>query len=384
MLFYYCIFPHNIILQFPLPEEKIPMSAKYIRLANLLKSLIEENTSDTFKLPTEAALCRTYGVSRQTVRKALSVLEQEHLIEKRRGSGSYATGLLGSAEKNTIAVLVCSDTEYIYPALLTDLRGVLQRHGFSSAVYTTENRISRERDILQHLLANPVRGILSEGCKTGFPTPNLDLYERLAGKEIPVLFFHGSYSNLPDFPSIKDDNYGGGYYLGKYLASLGHKKMAGIFKMDDIQGSERYFGFLSALRDENISFSEDCVCFFDTAQLAALQQKQDTGFLSEFVGKQLNGSTAVICYNDEIAYWLIKELSYKNLRVPEDISVVCFDNTYLSELSSVQITSLSHKNHEMGTIIAENILKLIKGSPVSSQKIPWHLDIKRSSGPASG
>ena len=59
------------------------MSAKYIWLAGLLKNLIEENTGDTFKLPTEAALCQKYGVSRQTVRKALSVLEAEHLIEKR-------------------------------------------------------------------------------------------------------------------------------------------------------------------------------------------------------------------------------------------------------------------------------------------------------------
>ena len=359
------------------------MPAKYIRLADLLKTLIEENTGDIFKLPTEADLCRRYGVSRQTVRKALSVLEQEHLIEKRQGSGSYATGLSGRAEKNTIAVLIYSDTEYIYPALLADLRGALQEHGFSSTVYTTENLVSRERDILLRLLEHPVRGILSEGCRTNLPTPNADLYNRLAEKNIPVLFFHGNYSNLPDLPSIKDDNYGGGYYLGKYLASLGHKKTAGIFKIDDIQGSERYFGFLSALRDENIPFSEDCLCFFDTNQLTALQKKQDTGFLSEFVAKQLNGSTAVICYNDEIAYWLIKELSYKNLRVPEDISVVCFDNTYLSELSSVQITSLSHKSHEMGTTIAESILKLMKGSPVSSQKIPWHLDIKRSSGSAS-
>lgn len=372
------------VILFIIPEEIFPMPAKYIRLANLLKNLIDENNGDIFKLPTEAQLCRKYGVSRQTVRKALFVLEQEHLIEKRQGSGSYATGLSGTAGKNTVAILICSDTEYIYPALLADLRGALQAQGFSFTVCTTENRISREREILQHLLAHPVRGILSEGCKTGFPTPNLDLYNRLAEKNIPVLFFHGNYSNLPDFPSIKDDNYGGGYYLGKYLASLGHKKTAGIFKADDIQGSERYFGFLSALRDENIPFSEDCVCFFDTAQLTALQKRQDTGFLSEFVNKQLNGSTAVICYNDEIAYWLIKELSYKNLRVPEDISVVCFDNTYLSELSSVQITSLSHKNHEMGMILAENILKLIKGFPVSSQKIPWHLDIKRSCGPASG
>ena len=357
------------------------MSAKYIWLAGLLKNLIEENTGDTLKLPTEAALCQKYGISRQTVRKALSVLEAEHLIEKRQGSGSYATGLSGRAGKDSVAILICSDTEYIYPGILADLRSTLREAGFSSAVYVTNNQASVEREILLQLLESPVRGILSEGCKTAFPTPNHDLYNHLKQMGRSVLFFHGNYVNLPDFPFIKDDNYGGGYYLGKYLTSLGHEKIAGIFKVDDIQGSERCFGLLSALRDENIPFCEDRISYFDTAQLDALQKKQDTGFLSEFVLKQLKDATAVVSYNDEIAYWLIKELAYKNLRIPEDISIVCFDNSYLSELSTVQITSLSHKNHEMGTTIAENILKLMKGSPVSSQSLPWHLSVKRSSAP---
>jgi len=378
---FYIIFLYKQIFPSCTFREGNMMSAKYMQLADLLKNLIEENTSDAFRLPTEAALCRKYGVSRQTVRKALSVLEEEHLIEKRQGSGSYATGLSGRAEKNNVAVLACSDTEYIYPGILADLRSTLQEAGFSSTVYVTGNQAAREREILQQLLKDPVRGILSEGCKTVFPTPNHDLYNRLEQMGTSILFFHGSYANLPDFPSIKDDNYGGGYYLGKYLASLGHKKIAGIFKVDDIQGTERRFGLLSALRDENIPFCEDRISYFDTAQLDALQKKQDTGFLSEFVLKQLRDATAIVCYNDEIAYWLIKELAYKNLRVPEDISIVCFDNSYLSELSPVQITSLSHKNHEMGVAAAENILKLMKGSSVSSQKLPWHLSVKRSSGP---
>ena len=277
------------------------MSTKYSKLADLLKNLIEENAGDTFKLPTEAALCQKYGISRQTVRKALSVLEAEHLIEKRQGSGSYTTGLYGKEEKNTVAVLVCSDTEYIYPGLLADMRNTLQEAGFSFTVHITDNQISTERMILQQLLENPVRGILSEGCKTCMPTPNHDLYDRLADKGTSVVFFHGNYSNMPDYPFIKDDNYGGGYYLGKYLSTLGHRKIAGIFKRDDVQGIERYFGFLSALRDENLPFCEECIGFYDTVQLASLQKRQDTAFLSEFILKQLKDATAVVCYNDEIA-----------------------------------------------------------------------------------
>lgn len=354
------------------------MSAKYAKLAELLRNLIEENAGTVFKLPTEEALCKKYGVSRQTVRKALSVLENERLIEKRQGSGSYTTGLSGRAGRDTVAVLVCSDSEYIYPEFLTALQNALQQQGFSCTVYVTDNRISKEKDILEHLLTHPVRGILSEGCKTAFPTPNDDLYRRLLNKGASIVFFHGNYPNLPDLPCIKGNNFEGAYYLGKYLVSSGHKKTAAILKADDIQGTERCFGFLSSLRDEHIPFPEEHICYFDSARLSALQKKQDTGFLSDFIGKQLDGATAVLCYNDEIAYWLIRELTYKSLRVPEDISVVSFDNSYLSELSAVRITSLSHKKQEMAVSAAEMLLKSMKGSPVSSRKLPWHL-VRRQS-----
>lgn len=357
------------------------MSAKYIYIANLLRNMIEENTSGSFKLPTEAALCQKYGVSRTTARKALSILESEKLIQRRQGSGSYATGLSGRPEQNTVAILITSETEYIYPALLADIRRVLQSYGFSVSVYATDNQISRERELLKYLLDNPVRGILTEGCKTSFPSANNDLYEKLQGKNVSILFFHGNYSNLPNFPYVKNDNFGGGYYLGKYLVSLGHRQIAGIFKSDDTQGPERCQGFLSALRDESLSFSDDNIYLFDTMQLSLLQRKQNTAFLTGFAGKIAKTCTAVICYNDEIAYWLMKELNYMGIKIPEDISVVCFDNTYLSELSVTRITSLSHKNHEMGETIAETAVKLMRNLHVSSLKLPWHLTVRHSAGP---
>ncbi|MFG6369793.1 MAG: GntR family transcriptional regulator [Lachnospiraceae bacterium] len=369
------------------------MSAKYIQLANQLKNLIEINqpqspyshkSNAAYQLPTEAALCQMYNVSRQTVRKALSILEEEHLIQKRQGSGSYAIGNLHKNGTHQVAILVHSNTEYIYPRLLADLCDTLQKHGFSWIIYVTENQISKEREILEFLLKSQetfVCGIVSEGCKTNFPTPNQDLYQRLAQKGTAILFFRGSYSNLPDFPCVKDDNYNGGYTLGKYLVSLGHQKIGGIFKADDIQSVEQCYGLLSALRDVKLLSCENNLCGFDTYQLTALQKNQDTTFLSEFLSKQLHAVTAIVCCNDEIAYWLIKELLSRNIRVPNDMSVVCFDCSYLSDLSSIQITHYSQEEHDMGIVAAESIINLIKGICISSTKFPWQLVIKRSSAP---
>ena len=91
--------------------------------------------------------------------------------------------------------------------------------------------------------------------------------------------------------------------------------------------------------------------------------------------------TAVICQNDEIAYWLIRELRYAGMRVPEDVSVVSFDNSYMSDLNSVRITTLSHEKQELGTAAASALLKIIQGEPVLSEDLSWKLIQKGSDAP---
>ena len=91
------------------------MSTKYQTLAEQLKKELSDNLArGVSKLPTEKALCEKFQVSRQTVRQALSLLEKEKLIARRQGSGSYATGLLPETNKNRVAILLSSDTEYIF------------------------------------------------------------------------------------------------------------------------------------------------------------------------------------------------------------------------------------------------------------------------------
>lgn len=355
------------------------MAAKYRQLAARLTDLITANLhSGIYKLPTEAALCRQYQVSRQTVRQALSLLAAQGLITTRQGSGSYATGLSVDGSRNTIALLVRHEQEHIYPELVSDLRSLLSEKGYTLSVFSTGNQVSREREILEELLLAAPRGILAEPCKSALPNPNLDQYEKFHRREIPLVFLHGSYTSLPWAVCIKDDNYYGGYLLGQYLSTQGHTRIAGLFKIDDIQGVERYHGFQSYMRDAGHMVPDCRIGWYTSAQLDQLEGKQDTRFLSEFIHRQLPSCSALICQNDEIAYWMIKELSYAGLEVPQDITVVCFADSYLSELSHVRITTLAHKPHETARCAADCMLRSLQRLPVSSLEIPWELIARES------
>ena len=352
---------------------------KYERLAEQLTYLIADNMDKGItKLPTEAAIGLQYKVSRQTVRAALSLLHERGIISSRQGSGSFATGLSSDRTKNTIPILISSKQEYIYPGLLTDIQNTLSPYGYRLRVLPTNNSTDKEREYLTELLADPPRGLIAEGCKSSLPNPNIDLYQELQQKGTFLLFLHNCYEALHNTVCIKDDNYYGGQLLAQHLCSLGHKYIAGLFKFDDLQGPERYYGVSSCLRDKGLLLMDSHVGWFSSRDLDALQTRQDTRFLTDFIQNCLPGCTAVICYNDEVAYWLIKELHYADIRVPQDISVVCFDNSYLSDLSDTRITTLSHRPHEMGTYAGECMIRKLRGISVVSQEIPWHL-VKKDS-----
>ena len=173
------------------------MTLKYEELVQTLRQTLPRWYADgQRKLPSEQELSAQFSVSRQTLRQALAVLEQDGLIEKRRGSGSFLRPAAGNQERR-IAVVATSLSDYIFPSLLKDIQSCLAAQGFSVVIHATENAIRREREILQQLLLDPPAGILIEGCKTALPNPNAELYREIQKRGLPMTFLHGSCRELP-------------------------------------------------------------------------------------------------------------------------------------------------------------------------------------------
>lgn len=91
------------------------------------------------------------------------------------------------------------------------------------------------------------------------------------------------------------------------------------------------------------------------------------------------GCSAIVCYNDEVAIRVITHLKKRNIRIPEDMAVVSFDNSQYSELAPVRITSLSHGAQNLGELAADLMLRLLRGEQCSSVVVPW-LRMEKESG----
>ncbi len=353
------------------------MQHKYQLVADTLRTAIQRGDYEqTMLLPTEQALCQKFQVSRQTVRQALSLLASEGLIERRQGSGSH---ILDQAppKRLTIAVITTYISNYIFPSILREMETVLAANNAAPTLFSTHNQVSNERRVLQSLLdhVHP-DGILVEGSKTSLPNPNLDLYRALMDRGIPLVFMHGSYRRLPGSLSVLDDNYGGSRQLVEYLYRKGHRSIAGIFKSDDVQGLQRYEGYVDTLRNLRLPLEDAQVFWYNTENKNHILQ-MDGGWPA--VERTLSGCTAVVCYNDEIASRLIINLHKQGVRIPQDMAVVSFDNSQYCEICPVGITSLSHSHDNVGKMAAELLIRRLRGEECTSETAFWTLVERESS-----
>ncbi len=356
------------------------MAPKYQMVADSLRADILDGVyQKRMLLPTEQLLCQQFQVSRQTVRQALSLLASEGLIERRQGSGSHIRDLSKPPPlpRRSIAVVTTYISDYIFPSILREVENVLSEHNSAPLLFATQNQVSNERKVLNTLLDLPsLDGVLVEGTKTGLPNPNLDLYRRLIDRGIPLVFMNGNYTELTGSLSVLDDNYGGGEMLVHYLHQRGHKRIAGIFKNDDIQGHQRYAGYADTLRTLGLPFEDRQVLWYSTEEKESLFSDR-VGV--RFLEQTLAGYTAVICYNDEIASRLVSQLVKRDVVIPGDLAVVSFDNSQYSEMTTPRITSLSHGTHNVGRMAAELLMRVFQGESCQSETAPWTLVQKESS-----
>ena len=354
------------------------MPSKYVVIADELRRLcIQMQQSGKKRFPTEAELCIQYNCSRQTVRHALDLLQQEGLLNRRHGSGTYLNEFL-RPDNDRIALITTRSEEYIYPRLIRELSSFLSSASYRPELYTTENQVSREREILLQLLKDPPAAILIEGTRTALPNPNIPLLLQFEKAGVPIVFLFAAYPELKEYPCIRQDDAGGGELLTCYFLQKKHRHIAAILKSDDLQGLERYRGYLSALYQNGAPFRETNVLWYNTEDITSLLNNQND-ILDPFIRNHLSPCTAVLCYNDEIAYHLIRCLQRQNCRVPEDIAVLSFDNSYYCSLGPVPISSLGHERQELTQAAADAVIQAAEGKQPDSRLLSWIFTERESS-----
>lgn len=306
------------------------------------------------QLPTENSLAQQFNLSRHTVRTALDDLEKEGWIIREQGRGTFVSNQV-ARRIGCVAVIVKSITNHIFPEIIRGISSVLTDAKYEIKLYLTRNDHEREAEYLKQILDSEIDGVIIEQAHNIFPMINQKYFKALEQRRIPYLMIH-SYSPELDPAYIVVDDFLGGYLATQYLLQLGHRYIACIYNSDAKQGLDRLAGYKKALLEYDIDPIPSLIGQYQ-------YQTEYSRFPFHFTQALLQRSerpTAIFCYNDLDAIRALDAIRHLGLKVPEDISIIGFNDSVLTTVSEIKLTSVRHPKNELGQEAASYLLGMIK------------------------
>ena len=206
--------------------------------------------------------------------------------------------------------------------------------------------------------------MIVEPTKSAYPNHNKDLFQKFIDRGVPILYIHAAYPNIPG-SSLVEDDIEAGYLATKHLVELGHRRIGGLFKNDDLQGHGRYAGMIKCLREYECPIDEEAIVWFGTEDMKRL--------FNDHHAEELLGAwrdvTGLVCYNDQIAMGVMSMAKTRQLRIPGDYSLVSFDNSNLAQNAEAGLTTIAHPKELLGRKAADMILTLLQKKPQLIQEV---------------
>lgn len=342
------------------------MPTKYeILKHHVLDQIINGDLVKGQKLPTESEMMAAFSVSRYTVRRAISDLENDNYVYRVQGGGSFVADWQKKRKQDkapsVIGILSTHVASYIFPAIIDGADHVISENGFSLILANTHNEPKRERIALINLMRQNLAGLIIEPTRSATSTPNIDLYEKLRDSGVPMIFINATYPNF-DSVSVVSDDKAAIYEATKYLMAKGHKRIVGAFQVDDRQGVNRLDGYMRAYQEQSELLTEFTPVIYKSDEITQVLHHMN----NMLVRSADQRPTAIIAYNDQLAIQIIALAHDLGLRVPEDISVMGFDDFQLSRYLTPSLTTMSHEKERMGQDAASLLIQRIKHRKVQS------------------
>ena len=335
-------------------DENLP---KYVQISEHFKELIlSRDIALGDKLLSESEIVEKFKVSRHTARQALMQLEKDGFIYKEQGKGAFCCYKQKKDQNKNIAVLTTYISNYIFPPIISGIEEVLSAAGYTLSLFNTNNDKQKEGEYLNKIIDSDIDGLIVEPTMSALENINLPLYKELEKRKLPFIMINAKYDEI-DPAYVTMDDVEGGYTLTKYLIQMGHRDIAGIFKYDDLQGRNRQDGYIKALSEFGIGSKSEYIGKYVTGEEEFLPYEFASNLL-----RRSNKPTAIVCYNDQIAFYVLQAVRDAGLKVPEDISIVGYDDSDMATATEVKLTTVRHPKCEMGKRVARFLINMIENN----------------------
>jgi len=307
------------------------------------------------KLPSESQLCAQFGVSRNAVRQAIRNLIHEGIVASIKGVGTFCrTRIPAAALSTNIGLVEFFIGSYIYPEIIRGCYNTLSRKGFALLLNQSEYNLEQERAILQDLRKKKVGGIIIAPIYGAGDRSNALLLEEIQNEGTAVVLCDDYFPGR-NFSSVTLDYQSCGAEAAAHLWKKGHRRIGIFYQKDFLVKANRMKGVLEYLGRQEAPVRAAWIVGFNGQGPASEAPAAAERFLRG--AREL--PSAFVCGNDEDALRLIEAAERQGIRVPEDLSVVGFDNSDIAQLEKISLTSVDHPSFEIGEKAANILLDKI-------------------------
>ncbi len=305
-------------------------------------------------------IARSTGVSKSTVSRALagstriSASTRKRIVvaaERLQYEPNYLARSLSRSRTLSIGVIIEDIMNPFFTEVAKGIETALTARGFTMLLTSSGYVPDAELALTRTLLRNKVDGVLITPVSADSPSVRL-----LRSRRVPF-FIMNEKSDDDALNWIDSDNFAGGYLAAHHLLKLGHRRFV-ILRSMVLRGTrDRFDGFRKALDDKRIPLADQVILG------EAVTRQDGKSLMDGLVSRNGRRSlpSAVLASNDSVAIGAMESLFSHGVRVPEEVSVIGYDDIYIAGLLRVPLTTIHQAKYRMGQIAATGLLHILDG-----------------------
>lgn len=327
---------------------------------------------------TEVSFAEKYNVSRPTIRKAVELLIEEGVLERKAGKGLVIPSAQKHPNKNKDSILIIANIQKrdinLFSKSILGIIDYANPLNYSYQIINHSDKVLRN-NILRKLNLELFAGAVLTAYNDSYDMEMIDL---LNANHIPfVLIDNPLEKGIYNY--VVADDYIGGYMIGEHLGRLGHKKIMFLSTANRAKTLEnRLQGIKDGLEKHDAFLTPN-----DIIRLSSEAEAEP--YIS---GRAVSGNfnyTAVACCNDITALYAYNALNSLNISIPGQVSITGFDGSIGEILSPIKFTTIKIPGYDMGYEAARILFEYILNNSTHTKKniLDVSLEIGNSTAPAN-
>lgn len=319
------------------------------------------------------------GVSISTVSRALKnspeiSLKMRKKVQNQAKKRNYrpnpfAMSLLKNSPR-IIGIIVPDIVTHYYSSITSGINDIARQNGYSTIISSSYEQYELEKECLENLINIRVEGIIA--CLSQ-ETSDFNHFEVLLEQNVPLVFFD-RVCLCDKFSSVITDNTDSAQAATNHFLSTGSRRVGFIGGANHLEiVKERKHGYLQALRERKIPIERELVFCKKIGYEAGYEGAQNLLSLPD-------PPDAILCMTDSLAFGAMKAIKEKNLRIPDDVSLIGYTDEMHSNYVDPPLTAMTHQTYKMGETACNLLLEQLKGRAKAQQvTVPCILSVRGSS-----